>query len=491
MNISSSLFLFLFLPLVILIYYIIPAKKTLLYRNIYLLIVSIFFYAYGEAFGVFLIIAMTLITWALGFMANGNRNTKKGKWAVALVVIMNVGVLFFYKYISSIMSLLGGIFSTKLPSLNYPLPLGLSFFCFSSISYIVDVYRGKVAVDKKFLNTALYLSIFFKITQGPISQYNQFEKSLKERKTTWDQFFNGIWLLIIGLAKKVILATGLSYTVTYAYGANYQTLPVTIAWLGAFSYMFQLYFDFSGYSDMAIGLGKMFGFEIQENFNYPYAATSVTEYWQRWHKTLGEWFRDYLYYPITLGPAIKIRKKLSAKHSKATCKFVVNLFTLSIIWLASSVWHGRSINYLIWGVINGGVSLIELYKKPMKNKKLDKIIGWSYTFFIALMVKTLTNIDTVGGAFSYYGAMFGLNGNPFSSSTFNFLFKNNWVIFVISAICAFPLGKMLFEKINASNNKKLILAARIIISIAIVIIFIISISFMHKTGYTTFLYQQF
>ena len=491
MNVSSTEFLFLFLPLAIGIYYLIPAKKTLLWRNIFLLLVSIGFYVYGELLRVFIIIVMTIITYLLGFMAYGQRNTKRGKWAVALVVIMNVGALFFYKYMSLIMSGLGFIFKTELPSLKFNLPLGLSFFCFSSISYIVDIYRGKIKSHKNFLNTSLYLSIFFKITQGPTAQYNQFEKYLYERKTTSDQFIDGVWRIIIGLAKKILLASTLSYIITFSFNSNYSTLPVTVAWLGSFAYMLQLYFDFSGYSDIAIGLAKTFGFELPENFNYPYAATSVTEYWQRWHKTLGEWFRDYIYYPLTLGPAIKIRKKMAPKHSKAACKFVINLFTLSIIWFATSVWHGKSVNYLIWGLINGGVSLLELYKKPLKNKKLDKFIGWSYTFFIALMVKTLTYTESLGSAFGYYGAMFGLNGNPFTGASFLFLLKEHWVYLIIGTIGCFPILKMLNQKIQNSNNKKLQITFKIITTVAIILIFVLTVSFMQRAGATTFLYQQF
>ena len=352
MNIASPVFLFLFFPISILLYFIIPARKTMLWKNIYLLIISIIFYAYGEPFKIILIVIMTLITWLLGIMAYGRRNTKVGKWAVALTVIMNVGMLFFYKYVSGIMEGLGYVFHTELPSLKFALPLGLSFFCFSSISYVVDIYRGKIKDQKNLLNTALYLTVFFKVVQGPIFQYNLFEKYLYERKTTFDQFSDGICRIVIGLGKKIILAGVLGQIVAYSFNVDYSTLPVTIAWLGSLAYMFQLYYDFSGYSDMAIGLGKLFGFETPENFNYPYAATSVTDYWQRWHKSLGEWFRDYIYYPLTLGPAIKIRKAMSKKHSKALSKFVVNLFTLSIIWLCSSTWHGKSINYLIWGLIN-------------------------------------------------------------------------------------------------------------------------------------------
>lgn len=492
MNITSSIFLFMFFPIAIAIYYVIPAKKTLLWRNIYLLIISLMFYAYGEPIRILLIVAMTLATWALGFMAHGNRNTKKGKWAVALAVIMNVGALFVYKYLESLLAGFGYIFKYELPSLNLALPLGLSFFCFSSISYVVDVYRGKIKSHKNLLNTSLYLSIFFKITQGPTCQFNQFEKFLYERKTTSDQFVDGMWRFIFGLGKKVLLAGGLSYVVSYSFNSNYADLPVTTAWLGSFAYMLQLYFDFSGYSDMAIGMAKMLGFEMPENFNYPYAATSVTDYWNRWHITLGDWFRDYIYYPVTLGPAIKIRKKMATKkYSKAAGKFVVNLFTLSIIWFCSSVWHGKSVNYLIWGLINGGVSLLELYKKPMKNKKLDRALGWLYTFFIALMVKTLTYVDTLGEAVNYYGAMFGAHGNPFSDTYFVFLLKEYAVYLIVGTIAAFPLFKWINQKIQNSNKQYLKVGARVVSAVFAVAILVLSISFMQRSGVTSFMYQQF
>ena len=492
MNISSAIFLFVFFPVAIAIYYIIPAKKTLLWRNIFLLIISLLFYAYGEPIRILIIVAMTIATWLFGLMAHGKRNTKQGKWAVALTVIMNVGILFFYKYISTIMEGIGYITQTELPSLKFALPLGLSFFCFSSISYVVDVYRGKVQNKKNLFNTALYLTVFFKITQGPISQYNQFEKQITERKFSFEQFADGVWRIVIGLGKKAILAACLGFVVEVSFESDYTKLPVMVAWLGSFAYMLQLYFDFSGYSDMAIGLGKTFGFETPENFNYPYAATSVTDYWNRWHKTLGEFFRDYIYYPLTLGPAIKIRKKMAEKKcSKAAGKFVVNLFTLSIIWLCTSVWHGKSVNYLIWGVINGGVSLLELYKKPMKNKKLDKFIGWAYTFFIALMVKTLTYTESLSSAISYYGAMFGAHGNVFVDSSFVFLLKESFVFLLIGTIASFPIFKCINNKIQQSNNEKLKIATRVITTAFMIIVCVVSVSFMQRMGYTVFMYQQF
>lgn len=491
MSITSTVFLFIFLPLAIGIYFILP-KKNIIWRNIYLLILSLAFYAYGEALRLLLLVALIIATYFFGIMASGKRNTKCGKWAVALTVIINIGALFFYKYFSIIwQKVLPSFGITELPAINFVLPLGLSFFCFSSISYVVDVYREKTPVQKNFLNLALYLSIFYKVTQGPITQYNQFEKYLYERKVTFDLFANGVWRFIFGLGKKILLAGTLGIVASRAFDADYNTLPVLVAWLGSFAYMLQLYFDFSGYSDMAIGLGKMFGFETPENFDYPYFATSVTEYWQKWHKTLGEWFRDYLYYPITLGPAIKLRKSLAKKHSRAYGKFMVNVLTLGIIWLATSVWHGSSINYLIWGLINGGVSLAEVYQKPHKDNKSFKFLGWCYTFFIALMVKTLTNVATVGEALHYYGAMFGFNGNALYSGEFLRLLLDYAPFLIVGTIASFPVFRWIKTKVENSNKKWLQISYAVVSSVFAIVVLVLSISYIERLGFSAFMYQKF
>lgn len=299
-----------------------------------------------------------------------------------------------------------------------------------------------------------------------------------------------MWRFVIGLGKKVLLAGSLGNLAAYSFEADYTTLPVMLAWLGSFAYMLQIYYDFSGYSDMAIGLGKIFGFELPENFIYPYASTSVTEYWQRWHKTLGEWFRDYLYYPLTLGPAIKLRKTVQEKYGKAVAKFCVNVFTLGVIWLCTGLWHGQSINYVIWGIINGGFSLMELYKKPLKNEKLDKALGWLYTFLVAFFVKTLTNIIGLNNALLYFGAMFGLNGNPANAPIMTILLHDYWVWLLVGTIAAFPIHKALYEKI-ASKNNALAIASNVIRVIFVIVIFILSIAYTLKFGSTAFIYQGY
>ncbi len=491
MNITSFEFLFLFIPLLLVAYYILPAKKSMTPRNILLLLASLAFYAWGEPIRILLLIVLIAIAWLLGLMANGRRRTAIGKWAVALSVIINIGSLFVYKYLDFLLENIGYVTSTELPSLGLSLPLGLSFFCFSSISYVVDVYRTKTPVQKNIFDLALFLSLFTKIVSGPIMQYNQFEDQIKNRRTTPDQFAEGIWRFIFGLGKKVILSGTLAQIVTYTFEHDYQTLPVSVAWLGSFAYMLQLYLDFSGYSDMAIGLSAMFGFKMPENFIYPYTATSVTEFWQKWHKSLGEWFRDYMYYPLTLGPAIKLRKWITKRYSKKAAKLWVNIFTLGLIWLSTGLWHGPTWNYVIWGLVNGAFSLWELYRKPFKNAKLDRAFGWFYTIFLTYILKSFTYVETLSEAFHHYGAMLGVYGNEFFGTSFEMIIREYWVFLLIGTICCFPVAKLLSQKINDSGNKVLIVSAKTASVIFALCVFAISLSFSLRGGFTAFLYQNF
>ncbi len=494
MNITSVPFLFLFLPICLLFYYLIPNKKSLVLQNVFLLLVSLFFYAWGEPIGIFYLCILIVVNWLLGCFVDGKKGTKLGKWIVFIAVLINVGSLFVFKYLDFTLENIGFILGQELPLLGFTLPLGLSFFCFQAISYVVDIYRGKVKSTKNLLNASLYLSIFFKMTQRPIVQYNQFESQLISRKTTWTGFCDGFWRFAIGLAKKMLIASNIGYVVTDIFATDIASLPVISAWLGCFAYMIQIFFDFAGYSDMAIGLGKMFGFEIPENFNYPYISTSVTGYWQRWHITLGAWFRDYMFYPLTLGPAIRMRKFLAKKKvNKNVAKFIQNLFVTGCIWLATGIWHGATWNYVVWGLINGAFIIWELYKKPLKNKKFDSALGWLYTIAVAFFTKAIVCTPDMGSAFSYFGAMFGLNGNSFVSDTTLFYFREYWIFIVIGTLACFPIYTKIKEKLvnNSNNSKKVKTILYGIETVALLIVFIISIAYSFKNGYTAFIYQKF
>ena len=492
MNITSIPFLFLFFPFCLLIYFIIPDKKNTVLRNIFLLLVSLFFYAWGDPVRVFYLSVLIVATWLLGCCADGKKGTKLGKWIVFIAVFINVGALFIYKYLDFTLENIGFILGKELPTFGFSLPLGLSFFCFQAISYVVDIYRGKVKSTKNLLNAALYLFAFFKMTQGPIVQYNQFEQQLLSRKTTWTDLCDGIWRFAIGLAKKTLIASNVAYIVTDIFATDTFSLPVASAWLGCFAYMIQIFFDFSGYSDMAIGLGRMFGFKIPENFNYPYMATSVTEYWQRWHISLGVWFRDYMFYPLTLGPAIRMRKFLAKKKvNKNLAKFIQNVFVTGCIWFTTGIWHGASWNYIIWGLINGAFVIWELYKKPLKNKKLNSVLCWLYTIAVAFFTKAIVCTPDIKSAILYFGAMFGLNGNTFISDTTIFYLREYWVFIIIGIFASFPIYTKLKEKFIGKENKKILIFVHAVETAALLIVFIISIAYLFKNGYTAFIYQKF
>ncbi|MBR2769207.1 MAG: MBOAT family protein, partial [Solobacterium sp.] len=301
-------------------------------RNIWLLLASLVFYAWGEPVFIFLMILSICVNYLFGrWVEKHNKKTKSpaGKRIVALACVFNLGILFVFKYLAWILSMLR-IDAGSLAGL--PLPIGISFYTFQALSYVIDVYKGKDKAQKSIIDVGLYISFFPQLIAGPIVRYGTISRQLKSREHSWDKFSAGVWRFTIGLAKKILIANQVAQIADLAFsltssnpGLGYATgaasgpseLSVGLAWAGAFAYMLQIYFDFSGYSDMAIGLGKMFGFEFNENFNYPYISKSISEYWRRWHISLGEWFRDYLYYPLSLGPAIKLRKQFDKQGSTA------------------------------------------------------------------------------------------------------------------------------------------------------------------------------
>ncbi len=493
MNITSVEFLFLFFPLGLLVYYLIPAKKTLRWRNLFLVVFSLFFYAWGDILPLALMLGLVVVTWLLGRAVEGKKGAKKGKNIVRLSVLVSVGVLFIFKYLDFTLSNIGALIRHPLPSLALPLPLGLSFFCFQSISYVVDIYRGKAKPQKNILDAALYLMIFFKITSGPIMQYNQFEKQITERTASFDGVCEGMWRFALGLGKKAILAAGAGHLVTAAFSMDTAQLPVALAWLGSAGYMLQVFFDFAGYSDMAIGLGRMFGFEIPENFLYPYTATSVTTYWQKWHITLGAWFRDYMFYPLTLGPAIRMRKKLIKRGmNKDKTKILLNIFVVGAIWMTTGIWHGAKWNYLVWGLINGIFIVWETYRKPLKNKKLDTVLGWLYTMGVCFFTKGLVYLPTLTAAGSFYKVMFGFGKtNPFWSDYVGFLLREYKFFLIIGVLCCFPLYTTIKKKLVTPERAKLAAAVRVAEAVLLLAVFVLSAAFVVKNGHTAFIYQRF
>ena len=339
---SSLLFLFRFLPLVFLLYYLTPRRG----RNVVLFLFSLFFYAWGEPKYVFLMLFSITMDYTVGRLidkAKREGKPEKAKGSLLFSVFMNLGILGFFKYADFIIGSINAVSGLNLPLLNIPLPIGISFFTFQTMSYTIDVYRGNTEVQKNWISYGTYVSMFPQLIAGPIVQYKTIARQMKERRENLDDCTEGIHRFVVGVGKKVLLANNIGLLWDAAAALPVAELPVATAWLGALAYTFQIYFDFSGYSDMAIGLGKMFGFHFLENFNYPYISRSITEFWRRWHISLSSWFREYVYIPL-------------GGNRKGLLKQVRNIF---VVWMLTGIWHGAHWNYVLWGVYYGVLLILE------------------------------------------------------------------------------------------------------------------------------------
>lgn len=489
MSIVSTSFLFLFLPLSVCLYYLIPKSKNLYFRNLFLVIVSLLFYAWGEPYYVFLLILLMLFVRAAGKLVEGRGKTPLGRFIVFITALVGIGVIFYFKDRDRYLALIGIILHHTFSSRPEGTPIGMTFFVFFAVSYVVDIYRGKYKSPRSFLYTALYLSAFFKITQGPIIEYNLFEAQMESRPFDIDTVYKGVRRFLIGLAKKMLIASSLGGIAVWVFSEGAVEISVLSAWLGCIAYLVEIYFDFSGYTDMACGMALMFGFTLPENFNYPYVSCSVTEYWHRWHMTLIQWFRDYLYYPITLGPSVRFRKFL-LRHNvkKETAKKLQNIVVPACIWIPTALWHGTNLNYILWGVLNCAVCILEMRRKPSGNSRLGKVFGWLYTILFLILTKPLVCTPDIASALKYYGTMFGTVNNPFINDTSLLLLKEYGVFLIIGIILCFPLKKIVPEKYRALFESK---AYRIAEGVLLIAISVVSAAFVIKNGSVIFIYQMF
>lgn len=476
---SSSLFLFLFLPIVLVGYYIIKLinKKIC---NIWLLFASLVFYAWGEPNFVFILIASILLNYLFGLLADKYRANKTvSRTVLILMVILNLSLLFVYKYLGFAIDNLNAIFGNVLPIVEIALPIGISFFTFQAMSYVIDVYRGNGEVQKNPLNVGLYVALFPQLVAGPIVRYETVAKEIKCRRETVDDFCDGVKRFIGGLAKKVLLADILSVAADAAYSVNAQgagALPVSFAWLGAICYSFQIFFDFSGYSDMAIGLGKMFGFHFLENFNYPYISKSVSEFWRRWHISLGSWFRDYLYIPLG-GSRVKTKSRL--------------VFNLFVVWAMTGLWHGASWNFVIWGLMYFVLLAFEkLTGIPQKFKTLwAKTLYRIFTLLCVVLGWVVFRAEGGTEAVNYLASMFGLAGNALHSGYTGYVFTNNAVLLVFAVLFSMPLVKKLRE--TASKNSILDKIADVLTPIVYLALFLLSVAWLVTGTHHPFIYFNF
>lgn len=425
---SSLTFLFFFLPLALFLYYIGPKK----FRNSVLLILSILFYAWGEPVYVLLILFSTIMDYFFGRAIAHylNKNELVARLFLSTSIVMSIGILSFFKYADFLVHNINAIMQTEISPLELPLPIGISFYTFQSLSYIIDVYRGRVAVQKNPVRLMMYIALFPQLIAGPIVRYKLIEHQLANRKWDTKQFSEGVQIFTIGLAKKVLLANNIGM-LWATISAETGELALFTAWLGISAFALQIYFDFSGYSNMAIGLGKMFGFDFPENFRYPYIATSVTEFWRRWHITLGQWFRDYIYIPLG-GSRVR------------PVKIYRNLF---IVWTLTGLWHGASWNYVLWGIYFG--ILIALEKAFLQKflEKLPIVFRHLYLIFIVLVGWVFFVFEDTQQILIYLKAMFFPANNLLYDAFFFYQLTSYAAVLIVCIIASTSLFRSIWAKI--------------------------------------------
>ncbi len=487
---SSTIFMFLFLPIAILGYFLIPILgrlfkfKSRTLQNFYLVLLSLGFYTWGGTPRyVLILIASIILNYFMGRWMEKARDQKKMVgFVVTFAVVANLLILFAFKYLPFAITNINFFLPTDIPIPSFPFPLGISFFTFQAISYIMDVKRGRIGAQKNFIDLALYISFFPRLLQGPITRYQTMVDQLRNRKENFKDFSEGCCRFVLGLGKKVLVATLLSDLVTTAFTDAAPVLSVSTAWLGMFAASFYIYFDFSGYSDMAIGLGKMFGFTIPENFNYPYIASSIADYWRRWHMTMMAWFKDYVFLPVAIGPGFKYypftKKIMTTPH-----KIVVATF---ITWACTGIWHGASWNFVIWGMYFFVLMEVETFMPKFKNKFLNISVGFILTQLAVKFGQVLTRSTDISQAFNYYLCLFGLKGQPIVDDKFIFLFNQNKWILLVAFIASMPTIQFVLKRIKINKTLQ-----DVIYTIWIVGLFVISMIYVTKNGYTPFLYGRF
>lgn len=469
---SSTTFLYLFLPAVLFFNFVIFRKSRRL-QNIFLLLASLFFYAWGEPKFVLVMMASIVINWGFGILVNRNRDNKRtAKTLISLDVAFNLAILFVFKYLTFAGHIISRAFGWDIHVPNLALPIGISFFTFQAMSYVIDVYRGRGEVQTNILYVGLYISFFPQLIAGPIVRYETIAAEIQNRRETAEDFFDGFARFVVGLSKKVLLANSFAFLADSAFSpANDGTgLSVAFCWLGAIAYTLQIFFDFSGYSDMAIGLGRMFGFHFLENFNYPYVSTSVSEFWRRWHISLGTWFRDYLYIPLG-----------GSRVSRGR-----NVFNLFVIWFLTGLWHGANFTFIAWGLMY--FVLITVEKLTGFDKKSGggwTAVKWIYTMFFVVLGWVLFRSDSILGALSYIKSMFGLNGNALSDGMFTGFFAQNAILLAVGVVLSTPLFKTIKERTAASEAAEYLRAA------GLIILFVLSVASLVSSSYNPFIYFNF
>ena len=465
---SSIGFIFVFLSATLLCYFIVPKKL----RNLVLLISSLIFYYIGEQHLIWLMIASSLTDYFCSLGIEHFRE-KKGMTRLFLCIslVINLSLLGYFKYADLFINSFNALTGAAVPLLKIALPIGISFYTFQTMSYTIDVYRGEVRAEKNFINFAAYVTLFPQLVAGPIVRYETVAAELKERSVTLEKFSLGISRFCIGLGKKVLIANSLAALVKlYAEAEGGHT--VLMAWAYAIALPLQIYFDFSGYSDMAIGLGHMFGFTFLENFNYPLIAKTATDFWRRWHMSLGTWFRDYVYFPMG-GNRVK-----PARH----------IFNLLVVWFITGMWHGASYNFILWGVYYGVLIILEKY---IYGKYLEKshVISRIYFFFVTVFGFIIFDTENLSQVFSKFGELFGVGTTALYDTSSLFYVSSYLFTLVIAFVCAMPIGKKLWAKLCEKEKSRAVFTC--LGYAACFAMLIVSTAYLIDGSYNPFLYFRF
>ena len=464
---STPVFMFYFLALTLLVYYLVPRKL----RNVVLLVSSLFFYYWGERDYVAIMFVSTAIDYSHGLIVERCKekgNDKGARMAVTSSIIFNLGLLFFFKYWDFVALSLQGMGLGFMPVLNIHLPIGISFYTFQTMSYTIDVYRGDARAQRSILNFGTFVTLFPQLIAGPIIKYKDLGDQIDSRDCTMDKFGAGVEKFMVGMGKKVLIANNVGMLWEAYKAMNPGELTVLGAWLGVLAFTFQIYFDFSGYSDMATGMGRMLGFEFLPNFDYPYISRSITEFWRRWHISLSTWFREYLYIPLGGNRCSKSRW----------------MFNLFVVWAATGIWHGASWNYLLWGLYFFVLLMIEKFFLLDKLKKAPAFVGHLYTMALVLISWAIFAIEDFGHLVAYLKVMLGMGGVPLVNGSFVYYLTSYLPILCAAAVASTPVGVKVFHRLPGKTKE--------IVGVLLVLAgLVVCTAYLVDGTYNPFLYFRF
>ncbi len=490
---SSVVFLFTFLPIMLVLYYLVPeaykriihkrgAKETVgkhdsflrVYKNIVVLTGSLIFYAWGEPVYIFLMVFSILFNYISGLdIARNLESKEKARASLIFNVTVNLLILGFFKYEGFLLGSINAVLPIDIPFRELPLPIGISFYTFQILSYIIDVYRGEVEVQTNIIDFAVYVTMFPQLIAGPIVQYADIDRQLHVRKETAENFGEGVLFFIRGLSKKVLLANTIGMVFNKVSLMDAGQISVLSAWLGCAAYTFQIYFDFSGYSDMAVGLGKMLGFEFKKNFFYPYVSTSITEFWRRWHISLGTWFREYVYIPLG---GNRVSKRMHVRN-------------IMVVWMLTGLWHGAAWNFVMWGLYYGILLLIEKYMLADVLERFPAVVRHIYCLVLVMIGWVFFFSPTLGSALNYLKLMIGIGGHGFiDKQSLYILITNGWM-WIMLVLGSTPAVHDFYEGIIYSKGQVKVKAAAN--CVVYTMMFILCVAYLVTESYNPFLYFRF